>query len=336
MKGNQISMEKITIKDVAIQAGVSVSTVSRVFNGYTDISDKTKDKVRQVAKELGYVANLAAHNLSSKKSKTIALIMNEITVTRGVAMHLETITAVVDYLDETNYEFLFYATNLKKQSRKTLRQLCNEHDISGVIIQGLNITDPYYKELETFNLPTVGIDLKSTNKHIGTVSINNQLAAFEITELLQKKGHQNILFVNGGKQAVVSHEREAGYRKASKNPKVIYAGYSDKLAYEMIKELYSAKEKPKYDAIFAASDLMAIGSLNALKEFDLAYDIAVVGFDDITLTSYFSPTITSVHQNLGDIAKTATQDLIAHIETGEVRHTIMPYKIVERESAKLF
>ncbi|GAB2022409.1 LacI family DNA-binding transcriptional regulator [Pseudolactococcus yaeyamensis] len=328
-------MKKITIKDVAARAGVSVSAVSHVLNGYTDISDATKKKVLTATKELGYVANSAARQLSSKKSKTIALILNEINVARGVAMPLEIISGVVDFLDNTSYEFVFYATNTKKQSKKTLRQFCDEHNISGVIIQGLRVTDPYYHELEHFELPTVAIDLDVHNKKIGMVSIDNELAAFEVTELLQKNGYENILFINGDRKAVVSHEREAGYRRSIKKPAIIFANFREQIAFDKIKKLFSASVRPKYDAIFAASDLMAIGCLKALKEFGLENEIAVVGFDDITLTSYFTPTITTVHQDARKISEFAAKDLIDYIEHGITKHTIIDHEIVIRESAKL-
>ncbi|MCU5752656.1 LacI family transcriptional regulator [Lactococcus lactis] len=100
-------MKKVTIKDVALQTGLSVSTISRVFNNYGDISDKTIKKVNLAAKELGYTPNSAAKQLSSKKKKIIALILNEINVTPGVAMPLEVLGGVVDNLDKTDYEFVF-------------------------------------------------------------------------------------------------------------------------------------------------------------------------------------------------------------------------------------
>ncbi|GFH41565.1 LacI family transcriptional regulator [Lactococcus hodotermopsidis] len=328
-------MKKITIKDVAARAGVSVSAVSHVLNGYSDMSATTVEKVQTAAKDLGYVANSAARQLSSKKSKTIALILNEINVARGVAMPLEIISGVIDYLDKTDYEFVFYATNTEKQAHKTLRQFCDEHNISGVIIQGLRVTDPYYHELEHFTLPTVAIDMNIRNKRIGTVSIDNETAAFEVTERLQASGYHQILFVNGGRKAAVSHERESGYRKSVTKPSVIFADFREQVAFDLIFALFSAEKKPIYDAIFAASDLMAIGCLKALKKLDLASQIAVVGFDDITLTSYFTPTITTVHQDVKTIAESAAKDVIEHIEKGIIKHTIVGYEIVVRESAAI-
>ncbi|MGM0126338.1 LacI family transcriptional regulator [Enterococcus sp. AZ194] len=330
-------MKKITIRDVAKLAEVSVSSVSHVFNDYEDISEETKKRVRDAAKELGYIPNSAARSLSSKQKKTIALILNDIdAIVRGVAMPLEIISGVSEYLDNTTYEFVFYSTNLKKQKEKTLRQFCNEHNISGVIIQGLRTTDPYYKELNEFDLPVVAIDLHVANEKVGTVSIDNEKASYEMTKALVRKGFKNILFLNGDSKATVSHVREKGYRKAVKNPKIAYADYNESTAFDLIIDLFEKKELGTYDVIFAASDLMAIGCLKALKELGLINQIALVGFDDITLASYTTPTLTTVRQDVMTIAKVAAKNVIKHIETGKVAHTLVAFELIERQSAKIF
>ncbi|WP_245812953.1 LacI family DNA-binding transcriptional regulator [Enterococcus canintestini] len=331
------TLKKITIRDVAKLADVSVSSVSRVFNHYDDISEETKKKVFEAAKELGYVPNSAARSLSSKQLKTVALILSDINVVaRGVAMPLEIISGVSDYLDDTDYEFVFYSTNLKKQQKKTLRQFCSENNISGVIIQGLRTTDPYYEELKQFDLPVVAIDLQIDNKSIGIVSVDNKRAAFEMTTSLVKKGHQNILFMNGDPKASVSFERESGYRMAVLQPTVVYADFSEKKAFDLIIDMAETGDIKKYDAIFAASDLMAIGCLKALKKLGMINNFALVGFDDITLASYTSPTLTTVRQDVLKIAQIAAKNVTAHIETGEAKHTLVDFELIERESAKIF
>ena len=328
-------MKKVTIKDVALKTGLSVSSISRVFNNYGDISAETIKKVTLAAKELGYTPNSAAKQLSSKKKKIIALILNEINVTRGVAMPLEILGGVVDNLDKTDYEFVFYATNSKKQNQKSLRQFCNERDITGLIIQGLRISDPYYQELETFDLPTVAIDLDIKNEKVGTVSTDNTKAAFEMTQLLDKAGYQNILFLNGTKTATVAQAREAGYREAVDNAQVYYANFSENEACKWAIDYAKMNNFNKIDAIFAASDLMAIGVIKAFRMLDLEKNIAVAGFDDITLASYVTPSLTTVRQDMGKISEYAVKDLIRQIEKDEIKHRFVPYQIIERESARL-
>ncbi len=309
-----------------------MSAVSRVFNNYGDISEETRKKVYQAAQILDYTPNNAARQLSSKKKRIIALILNEINVTPGVAMPLEILGGVNDYLDKTDYEFVFYATNSNKQKQKSLKQFCSERDISGLIIQGLRVTDPYYEELKNFPLPVVAIDLLLQNEKVGSVSIDNQAAAAEVTTRLIKAGAQNVLFVNGTKEAIVSQLREKGYRSATRNPKVIYAEFSEEFAYKMILNYPSLES---VDAIFAASDLMAIGIIKALRERNINKKIAIVGFDDITLASYITPTLTTVRQDIKKISQEAAKDLLLQIEHGEIKKHTVPYAIIVRESADI-
>jgi LacI family transcriptional regulator len=328
-------MKKVTIKDVALQTGLSVSTISRVFNNYGDISDKTIKKVTLAAKELGYTPNSAAKQLSSKKKKIIALILNEINVTPGVAMPLEVLGGVVDNLDKTDYEFVFYATNSTKQKQKSLKQFCNERDITGLIIQGLRISDPYYQELATFDLPTVAIDLDIENDKVGTVSTDNVKAAFEMTRLLINLGHKNIIFINGTKMATVAQARESGYLAATEHSQIFYANFSENEAYQWAIDYAKNKGFKKEDAIFAASDIMAIGIIKAFRTLKLVNKVAVAGFDDITLASYITPSLTTVRQDIRKISEYAVRDLICQIETGEVKHRFIPFQIIERESTSM-
>ncbi|MDR0299906.1 MAG: LacI family transcriptional regulator [Streptococcaceae bacterium] len=325
-------MNKITIREVAKVAGVSVSTVSQVFNNYTAISQATRDRVKQVATELGYAPNLAARSLAAKKKKTIALVLNEINVVRGVAMPLEILNGVIEMLDETDYEFVFYATNLKKQQEKSLAHFLNEHALAGVIIQGLKTSDPYYQELKTINFPVVIIDMEIENPKIGKVSIDNEQACFEVGERLKQAGHLRVCFVNGSKDAAVSQEREVGIRKSLPDVEVVYANFSEKEAYEWAMVFGQIE---KFSAIFAASDLMAIGIIKALKNRGLEDKIALIGFDDITLASYVSPTLTTVRQDATEKARQATDNLIHQIEQGEVKNSVQPYEIIVRESAEI-
>ena len=319
----------ITIKDVAKEAGVSVSAVSKVFNGYGDIGKETRKKVQEAAKRLDYIPNQAARKLSSKHKKIIALILNEIRAERGVTMPLEILSGVSNYLDSTDYEFVFYGTTTKKQSEKSLKQFCSEHSISGLLIQGLKITDPYYKELTTFSLPTVAIDLKFDNDRIGTISIDNQNAASEVTARLRKVGYETILFLNGTTSDEVSQKREAGYRSQVSNPLVEYAHFSEEEAMEKILQY----DLSGVQAIFAASDLMAIGAIKALRTKKVSHQIAVVGFDDNVLASYVSPTLTTVRQDMKVLSEYAVKDLLHQIEDNQVNHRLLPYEIMVRESA---
>ena len=324
------SIKKVTIKDVAKEAGVSVSAVSRVFNNYGDISSKTSSKIIDAAKKLNYFPNHAARKLSSKNKKTIALILNEMDLNKGATLPFEILTNVNFFLEKTDYEFVFYPTNKEKQTEKTLECFCTEHGITGLIIQGLKTTDPYYKELKNFTIPTVAIDLTIENENLGYISIDNVKASQEVTRRLQNKGYKKILFISGKEFDEISEKREMGYKLEVEKPSILYGNYNEKQSYLLIKEI---QIQGRVDAIFAASDLMAIGALKALKEKKIS--IPVVGFDDNILASYVSPSLTTVKQDITLLAEYAVHDLLELISTRQAKHRLLPFEIILRESAQI-
>jgi len=333
---------KITIRDVAEKSGVSVGTVSRVFNGYTDVSEATKKHVMQVANELGYTPNIAARTLSSKRTKTIALIINEINISLGLTFPLEVMSGVIKYTDDSDYEFVFYSINLKKQRQKTLKQFCNEHNITGVIIQGLRLSDPYYNELQTTDIPCVIIDMKINNPKVGTISIDNETASKQVAETLIQYGHKDILYISGKRDVGVSVEREAGYRKALEENNITinesliqYGNFNEEIAYLLTKD---ALAENNFTAIYAISDLMALGVLKALNEMNIKVpeEISVFGFDDIVLSQYVQPPLATVKQDM-EVMGFSSAELLASILEGETSGDIkryIPHELKLRESLR--
>lgn len=333
---------RATIRDVAKAAKVSIATVSKVFNGYDDINQETKTKILEIAKELDYTPNMAARTLSSKRQQTIALILNELNFTRKSTIPMEVLNGVYKFTEESDFEFVFYGTSTEKQQQKTFRQFCNEHNITGAIVQGLKMTDPYYQEIEATSLPTVLIDIKMANPKVGTVSIDNQLAAFEAVEHLIKQNHQKIGMINGSRDANVSVLRESGYRKAlEKNGLLVnegylqYANFEEDIAFLITKNLLNNHKE--ITALFCASDVMAIGAMRGIKEMGLSVpeDISIIGFDDIILASYVTPTLTSVAQDMELIGFEAAKllaEIINQKSGNEKNQRTIAHKIKHRES----
>ncbi|SYW01405.1 Catabolite control protein A [Oenococcus oeni] len=306
--------KKITIKNVAKAADVSVATVSHVLNNYPDISEKTKRKVNQVVERLGYSPNIAARSLVYKKQKTIALILNEIDISKKVSLPAEVSLGVFDFCDEIAAQYVFYATTLKEQKEKSFKQFCQEHNITGAIVQGLKITDPYYEEIQSTDFPTVLIDLENKNPKIGSIGIDNRAAGMEITDFLIDNGHQQIGMINGSKYASVSLQRQLGYQDALiehdiavKEDFIEFADFSESLAYEKAKQLLSSH--PEITAIFSASDLMALGVIKAAKELGriLPRDLSIFAFDNIAVSEFLSPSLSTVEQNMRGVAYRAAK-----------------------------
>lgn len=331
---------KITIREVAKQAGVSVGTVSRAFNNYPDISEETKKKVNTIAQKLGYSPNISARRLSSKRTKVIALIINEINISTGLTFPLEVMSGVIAQTEKMDYEFVFYSMSLKKQKEQTLAEFCVEHDISGVILQGLSRTDPYYKELQTTDIPCVVIDLATNNPKVGKISINNEKASYEVGKLLLEYGHKRVFFINGKRDTDVALERESGFRRAFEEAGVCfdeklvrYANFDEETAYLITKESLGEKE---FSAIYATSDLMALGALRALNEanINIPEEASLFGFDDIVLSKYVQPALSTVKQDMVLMGEEATKLLIGMMEgTIENRKDcFIPHEIKKRAS----
>ncbi|MHC5228638.1 LacI family DNA-binding transcriptional regulator [Enterococcus sp. LJL99] len=336
--------KRATIRDVAKVADVSIATVSKVFNGYSDINHETKERILAIAKELDYTPNMAARTLSSKKQQTIALILNELNFNRKSTMPLEVLNGVYRFTEQSDYEFVFYGTNTKKQQSKTFRQFCNEHNISGAVVQGLKMTDPYYQEIQETDLPTVLIDIEMEKSKAGTISVDNEQAAFEAVNYLIDCGHEQIGMINGSRDANVSILREAGYRKAlieNKLPMneayIQYANFEEEISFLITQNLLINHKE--VTALFCASDLMAIGAIRAVKDMGMKVpeDLSIIGFDDIVLASYVTPTLTSISQDMELIGFEAAKLLAEIINEGVEKthtHRTIPYEIKHRESVK--
>jgi len=332
-----------TIKDVAKAAKVSVTVVSKALNGYTDVSEDTRRKVLKVAEELKYTPNMLAKNLKQKVTKSIALIFSNFERANGKDGVLFQImsgiyAAAVDY----KYEVVIYTRSLSEQQNKSYWKFCKDHKIAGAVVTGLKTTDPYFQEIVNSDFPCVVLDTDLASEHTGSVSTDNVSASKMGVEYLISKGHRKIGMINGHEFAVVSRQRLEGYQAALAAQGIAYdpaivmnSDYSEESAYELA-DSYLEQHRD-VTAIFFASDLMAIGFMNRCREIGVRIpeDISILGFDDIVLSSYTTPKLSTVRQNFHKLAYTACEQVIHILEKEEKgRHIMMPFKIVDRETIK--
>jgi len=261
-----------TIKDIAKAAGVSVTTVSRALNGYSDVSEKTRKKIELLAKELNYSPNTLARSLVMNKSKTIGLLISGIH--KGMIKDdfmVEILSGIDEYVAHTDYDLVLFSTNSTKQREKTYSQLCRERKVDGVILQGMKTEDPYLKEVVESDIPCVLIDIPIKSSTVGYVTTDNVLGAKKATEYLIGLGHKNIAMMNGHNFASVSQTRLEGYLEALNDAKIaikwnwIVNGEFDENTAENVATSLLTRN-PEITAIFCASDLMALGTMKAAKK----------------------------------------------------------------------
>lgn len=330
-----------TIKDIAKAAGVSVTTVSRALNGYSDVSEKTRQKIMLIAKELNYSPNTLARGLVMNVSKTIGLLVSGLNrESEKDQIIFSILTGVNESVSEKDYDLILFNTNSSKQREKTYSQLCRERRVDGVIIQGIKTDDPYLREVVESEIPCVLIDIPVHSENVGYVTTDNKIGAVKAVEHLISLGHENIGMINGHSKAFVSQKRQEGYTEALKkhglpvNPDWIRNGqFEEETAFAEAKLLL--QKNSEISAIFCASDLMALGALKAAKSLGrkVPEDLSVVGYDDIILSSYSNPPLTTISQNFFQLGYQAAHLLVNMLEgKSEPQVVTMSTKLIKRNS----
>ena len=207
-------MNKVSIKDVAKEAGVSITTVSRALNGYMDVSEKTRKHILEVVERLDYAPDLNARSLGGKADTTIALLTSELTPTNESGFVYGLISGLFRQCNDMGCEFVLLATNTMKQQKLSFLQLCKRKNLSGVVVTGLKVDDPYYHEILDSDIPCAIIDMPVRGRKKCEIAVDNVAASKEATAYLIGLGHRNIGMINGGKTADVSGQRYSGYVSA--------------------------------------------------------------------------------------------------------------------------
>ncbi|WP_409296694.1 LacI family DNA-binding transcriptional regulator [Peribacillus sp. SCS-26] len=322
-----------TIKDIARVAGVSVTTVSRALNGYSDVNEKTREKIIKVSKELNYSPNTLARSLVMKKSRTIGLLvsgMEKSSIKDNFTFQV--LAGVNEFIAESEYDLVLFSTTSTKQREKTYSQLCKERRVDGVIIQGIRTDDPYLHEVVESNIPCMLIDIPIVTDTVGYITTDNVEGARMACGHLIGLGHRNIAMVNGHDFAFVSKERLEGFAAAMAEAGIsinhewlINGEFNEDTAEERAFALL--KEHPEITAVFCASDLMALGVIKAAKRLgiDVPSQLSVIGYDDILLASYVTPSLTTISQNIFQMGYEAVKHLVDTLE-GEVEPKVISLK----------
>lgn len=298
-----------SIKDVAKMAGVTIGTVSRAFNGYSDISETTKERIFAAAAQLDYKPNVMARNLSSKVSSNIGvLVVGLLDYSEKDNLTFSMLKGILTYTHGHNLETAIYGIDSSIEKRYV--DFCEEHSIAGVILSGITVDDPYINDLIISNIPCVTIDVDVSRSNIGCVTTDNVKAMYEITDYVIKMGHRNIVTIAGKKNAMVTVERTAGFFEACRlnhvprsSERFFYCDYSEQKAYEDTLKYLKKNGKKEATAFICMSDVMALGVLRAIHElgYQVPDDFSVTGFDGIPITEYTNPPLTTIVQNMTDM-----------------------------------
>lgn len=330
-----------TLKDVSVASGFSLTTVSRALNGYDDVNEVTRTKIMNVAKDLGYSPNILARSLVQKKSKTIGFLVTELNPDSVKDnFTYKALCGVSDRLSELGYEFILLLATPSKQKNKTYSQLCTERQLDGVIIQGLKRDDPYLLEAIESSIPCVVIDIPIDGANTGFVTSNQLESAKQAVSYLIRLGHKNIAFMNGAEHAYVSTVRYDAYRQvltehdlSFREDYVLNGEFLEDIAKD--KAMTFLLNHPEVTAFFCSSDVMALGVLQATRELGLQVpeDLSIIGFDNILLSEYISPALTTIAQHPYDMGAAAASMIVNFTEGNDTPHEVIIHnRLIFRET----
>jgi LacI family transcriptional regulator len=331
------SSNGVTIIDVAEEAGVSYSTVSRVVNNKSYVKTETRAKVLQAMTRLGYQANLHARSLAGGRSNVIGLLVVDLT-TQYVG---EVIRGIDDVLTANQYELMLYTTHRRKTKESAYVNMMARGLADGLLIVLPRDPEAYLKSLRQRDFPYVLIDQFGIDDTDLTVTAANKDGGYEATKHLIDLGHRRIGIITGWMDMVSARHRLDGYRAALADHKIhfdqklVYEGnFTQMGGFHGTNHLMELGQPPT--AIFASSDLTAVGVMDAARGRNLKIpdDLSVVGFDDVPMSAVLTPQLTTVSQPLTEMGHYATQMLLNLIQKPDEKQSsiVLPTKLVIRES----
>lgn len=308
--------KQATIRDVAKEAGVSVATVSRFLNSNGYISEKAEKKVKEVMERLEYQPNEIARGLAKKKTRTIALIIPDITN----PFFPELVVAIEKEAKSKGYSIILVNTQEDElQGNYFWAQLQNRY-VDGFILASFQFNEKVLKGIEKLHIPFVRIDRAAADDTENSIGLDNYKGARIAVEHLIEVGCKKIAHISGPDSFPPSVERKRGYVEAVSSSltgtsTIVYEGDFTLESGKILTEKLMT-EHEDVDGIFLANDLMAIGCLKALKLLNVQVpkDVAIIGFDGIKLTEMVEPEISTVEQPIYEIGVAATTKLIHKIE----------------------
>ncbi|MGL4452788.1 MAG: LacI family DNA-binding transcriptional regulator [Sarcina sp.] len=332
----------MNIKDIAKIAGVSVSTVSRVLNNSEEVSDSTKENILAIIKEYNYIPNNSARNLKLIKSNTIGVVVHS-----GYnPFFYELINIINVGLVNKGFNMVAQFMDSNKDSLLFIREFVKEKRLDGLICIGINFSEADIEIIKSINTPIVGISSNISDKvdgYVSNINIDDFASAYDTVKYLEELGHKDIAIIGSiSKEDRCGNVRMQGYEKAHKDLNLRtkksfkeFGNYTFETGYSAMKKLLMKKKVPT--AVFAISDIMAVGAARACDEmgYKIPEDISIIGFDGIDYTKYYNPPITTVKQPFEYMVKEGVQLIYELVnENGKHKNIIFETSILERESIK--
>ena len=334
-------MSRATIKDIAKILGISPSTVSRALKDHPDISEKTKQAVREVARQLNYRPNLLAQKLRTKRSNLIGVIIPQI-------VHFffsSIISGIEDYAYEKGYTVIVAQSNENYQREVKNVQVLLDSGIDGILISRTKQTTDFthFKEILKNDIPIVFFDRSCPSIDVDKVVVNDEIAAYRATKYLLETGCRKIIHFSGPENLVISTKRLTGYKEALReynipiDRKKIIKCDTFEAGQKITQQLLD--KAIEFDAIFAVNDDSAAGALITLQKngVKIPEQVSVFGYSNSIISQVTTPKLSTVEQRGYEMGYVAARMLIERIEgkaRPKPRLEVVSTKLIIRESTR--
>jgi LacI family transcriptional regulator len=337
---------RTTIKELARLSGVSIGTVSRALNGYTDVSPETRERVMRLAEEMDYTPTAAARTLVTERSHVIGIFLETGEGHPDVQHPFfhEVLGGLKDMLGAAGFDLLLFASEVPGNGYgpHSFLKRARHHGVDGTVLMGVDTGDPEVERLLRSDIPCVGVDVDLAGNGNGCVMSDNVEGAAMAVRHLAERNHKRIATITGRIDTAPARDRLRGYREeiqrqglAYRDDYVEYGDYYVESGVEAMKRLLALPEPPT--AVFAASDLMAVGALGVVGRAGLHVpdNVALVGFDDILLAGLTQPALTTLRQDKQGLGAAAGEALLALMEEdGDAQAALtLPVELVVRGSS---
>jgi LacI family transcriptional regulator len=328
----------VTIKDISKRLGISVSTVSKALNGYPDVSDDTRQRILEMARELDYHPNVAAQSLRRHRTSKIGLLITYPVASVGEYV-AQLITGAAIAAEAVGYNLVLYTTIADQVDQIT--RICRSREVDGMLVLWARQLDNTLALIEREVMPFVAVARRITNHNISYVVCDNKQGAFEITRHLIEQGHRRIGFMPIPELRETNRDRLAGYCQALEEAGI---PFDEKLLVPVTLEtgtrhaamhtLMDLADPPT--AVFAFHDYIAIEALQAALDRGLRVpqDVAIAGFDGMYSSMVTTPPLTTVKQPTQEIGRRAVETLLTHISdvNQPPYQIILPVELIVRQS----
>jgi DNA-binding LacI/PurR family transcriptional regulator len=331
-----------TLEEVAARAGVGRGTVSRVVNGSPQVSERTRVRVMRAVDELGYVPNMAARALVTRRTGAIALVISEPEERIfGEPFFAGVVRGITTVVGEASRQLVLALVQTREQVDRLDTYLTPQH-VDGVLMLSAHDADTLPSRIQGRGLPIVFCGRPGQGGEMSYVDVDNAGGAREAVTHLLDGGRQVVALIAGPQDMIAGRDRLDGYRQAlaaagcEVDESLVEVGdFSEASGAAAMTALL--ERRPDIDAVFAASDLMALGALRVLREAgrSVPQDVAMVGFDDGPLAAVANPPLTTVRQPMEQLGREMALMLLAQISAGGVsvpEQLVLDTSLVERAS----